>query len=53
LWVLSEISSDFGDLHVLPTWESSTLPGVRRILVEREMRARLMVIGEIVGQDAA
>jgi hypothetical protein len=44
--------TDFGDLHDPSRVGELDWPGVRRILVEREVRATLMIILEVAGQDA-
>jgi len=46
-------AANFGKLHDLPRRRELDRPEVRRVLVEREVGARLMVIGEVAGQDAA
>jgi hypothetical protein len=46
-------ATDFGKLHDLPRGWKLDRPEVRRVLVEGEVGARLMVIGEVAGQDAA
>ena len=46
-------ATDFGKLHDLPRRRELDRPEVRRVLVEGEVGARLMVIGEVAGQDAA
>ena len=46
-------ATDFGNLHDPAGLGELDRPDVRRILVEREVRARLVVIGEVAGQDAA
>jgi hypothetical protein len=46
-------ATDLGDLHDPARLGELDGSAVRRIFAEREMRARLMVIGEVVGQDAA
>src|SRR5437588_6169795 len=46
-------ATDFGNLHdAASLWELDG-PDVRRILVEREMRASPVIVGEVAGQDAA
>ena len=45
-------ATDFGDLHDPSRVGELDWPGVRRILVEREVRATLMIILEVAGQDA-
>ena len=46
-------AADFGTLHDLARRGELDRPEVGCVLVEREMGARLMVIGEVAGQDAA
>jgi hypothetical protein len=46
-------AADFGKPYDLPRRRELDRPEVRRVLVEREVGARLMVIGEVAGQDAA
>src|SRR6266849_4947614 len=46
-------ATDFGKLHDLPCHGELDRPEVGRVLVQREMRTRLMVVGEVSGQDAA
>jgi hypothetical protein len=46
-------TADFGELHDLARGREGDRPDVGGVLAEREMGARLMVIGEIVGQDVA
>jgi hypothetical protein len=46
-------AADFGKLHDLPCHEELDRPDIRRILVEREVGPRLMVIDEIAGQETA
>jgi hypothetical protein len=44
--------ADFGTRHDLPRCGELDRPEVGRVLVEREVCARLMVIGKVTGQDA-
>jgi hypothetical protein len=46
-------AANFGKLHDLPRGGERDRPDVGGVLVEREMCARLMVIGEVAGQGAA
>src|SRR5258708_12032881 len=46
-------ATDFGNLHDPAHLGELDGPDVRRILVEREMRASPMIVGEVAGQDAA
>jgi hypothetical protein len=46
-------AADFGNLHDLPCHGELDRPGVGRVLVQREVGTRLMVVGEVSGQDAA
>src|SRR5437899_4957117 len=46
-------ATDFGNLHDPARLGELDGPDVRRILVEREMRASPVVVGEVAGQDAA
>src|SRR5437773_10282963 len=46
-------ATDFGNLHDPTRLGALDGPDVRRILVEREMRARPVIVGEVAGQDAA
>ena len=46
-------ATDFGDLHDPSRVGELDWPGVRCILVEREVRATLMIILKVAGQDAA
>src|SRR5215475_2182280 len=46
-------AADFGKLHDLSRRRELDRPEARCVLVEREVGARLMVIAEIVGEDAA
>jgi hypothetical protein len=46
-------AADFWKLHDLARREELDGPELGCILVEREVCARLMVIGEVAGQDAA
>ena len=46
-------AADFCDLHDLADGGKLDRPEVRCVLVEREVGARLMVIGEVTGQDSA
>src|SRR2546427_9686764 len=43
----------FGNLHDPARLGELDGPEVRRILVEREVRAGLVIVGEVPGQDAA
>jgi hypothetical protein len=45
-------ATDFGDLYDPSRVGELDWPGVRRILVEREVRAILMIILEVAGQNA-
>src|SRR5881409_41055 len=46
-------ATDFGNLHDPARLGELDGPDVRRILVEREMRASPVIVGEVAGQDAA
>src|SRR5438046_2858079 len=46
-------ATDFGNLHDPAHLGELDGPDVRRILVEREMRASAVIVGEVAGQDAA
>jgi hypothetical protein len=46
-------TADFWNLHDLASRLGRDRPGVRGVLVEREMGARVMVISEVTRQDAA
>jgi hypothetical protein len=46
-------ATDFENLHDPARVGELDGPDVRRILVEREMRARPVIVGEVAGQDAA
>src|SRR4029453_13308837 len=46
-------ATDFGNLHDPVRLGALDGPDVRRILVEREMRASPVIVGEVAGQDAA
>ena len=46
-------AADFGKLHDPPSGGEIDRPDVRRILVEREMSAGPVVVGEVRGQDAS
>jgi len=46
-------TADFGTLDDRPRRGELDGPGLRRILVEREMSAGPMIILEVAGQDAA
>ena len=46
-------AADFGTLHDLAHRGKLDGPERGRVLVEREVRACLMVIGEVAGEDAA
>src|SRR5258708_29107305 len=46
-------ATDFGNLHDPAHLGELDGPDVRRILVEREMRASPLIVGEVAGQDAA
>src|SRR5437870_12262503 len=46
-------ATDFGNLHDPARLGELDGPDVRRVLVEREMRASLVIVGEVAGQDAA
>jgi hypothetical protein len=45
--------ADFGKLHDLPCRGELDRPEVGCVLVECEVSTRLMVVGEVAGQDAA
>ena len=45
-------AADFGKLHDLPRRGELDRPEVGCVLIEREVCARLVVVGEIAGQDA-
>jgi len=45
--------TDFGNLHDPTRLGKLDGPDVRRILVEREMRASPVIVGEVSGQDPA
>jgi len=45
-------AADFGKLYNLALRGACDGPAVGCVLVEREMGARLMVIGEVAGKDA-
>ena len=45
-------AADFGNLHDLPRRGELDRPEVGCVLVEREVGTRLMVVGEVAGQDA-
>jgi hypothetical protein len=45
-------AADFWNLHDLARRGELDRPGVGCVLVEREMGARLMVIGEVAGKDS-
>ena len=45
-------AADFGKLHDPPCREDLNRPEIGRVLVEREVCERLMVVGEVAGQDA-
>ncbi len=46
-------ATDFGNLHDPSRLGAVDGPGVRRVLVEREMSATLVIVSEVGGQDAA
>jgi hypothetical protein len=46
-------ATDFGDLHDPSPLGELDWSGIRRILVEREVRATLMIVLDIAGQNAA
>ena len=46
-------ATDFGNLHDPARLGVRDGPGVRRILVEREMSASAVIVLEVAGQDAA
>jgi hypothetical protein len=46
-------AADLGKLHDLPRHGEHDRPEVGCVLVQRKVGARLMVIGEVAGQDAA
>ena len=46
-------ATDFGNLHDPACLGELDGPDVRRILVERKMRASPVIVGEVAGQDAA
>src|SRR2546430_8516951 len=46
-------ATDFGNLHDPARLGELDGPDVRRMLVEREVRASPMIAGEVAGQDAA
>jgi hypothetical protein len=46
-------AADFGTLHDLPRRRKLDRPELGCVLVEREVGARLMVIGKVSGQDTA
>src|SRR5882724_339646 len=46
-------ATDFGNLHDPACLGKLDGPDVRRILVERKMRASPVIVGEVAGQDAA
>src|SRR5437660_2704233 len=46
-------ATDFGNLHDPARLGELDGPEVRRILVEREMRASPVIVGEVAGQNAA
>jgi hypothetical protein len=46
-------ATDFGNLHDPARLGEFDGPDVRRILVECEMRASPVIVGEVAGQDAA
>ena len=46
-------AADFGELHDFACREDLDRPEIGRVLVQREVGPRLMVIDEIAGQDAA
>ena len=45
-------AADFGTLHDLPCHGELDRPEIGCVLVQREMGTRLMVVGEVSGQDA-
>ena len=45
-------ATDFGNLHDPARRGERDGPDVRRILVEREMRASPVIVGEVAGQNA-
>src|SRR5436309_15863035 len=47
------LATAFGNLHDPARLGELDGPDVRRILVEREMRASPVIVGEVAGQDAA
>ena len=46
-------ATDFGNLHDSARVGEFDWPDIRRILVEREMRARPVIVGEVTDKDAA
>ena len=46
-------ATDFGNFHDPARLGKLDGPAVRRILVEREMRASPVIVGEVAGQNAA
>jgi hypothetical protein len=46
-------AADFGKLDDLSCHGELDRPEVGRVLVQREVGTRLMVVGEVLGQDAA
>jgi hypothetical protein len=46
-------AADFGKLHDLPCHRELDRPEVGRVLVQREVGPRLIVVAEVSGQDAA
>ena len=46
-------ATDFGNFHDPARLRKLDGPAVGRILVEREMRASPVIVGEVAGQDAA
>ena len=46
-------ATDFGSLHDSARVRELDWPDIRRILVEREMRARPVIVGEVTDKDAA
>jgi hypothetical protein len=46
-------AADFGELHDPSGREDLDRPEIGRVLVEREVGTRPMVIAEVAGQDAA
>ena len=46
-------AADFGKLHDLPCHVELDRPEVGRVLGQREVGTRLLVVGEVSGQDAA